>query len=393
MLWIGQVLSDTGSEIGTLAYPLLVLALTRSPVIAGAVGTATSVAALCLRLPAGALSDRLDRRQTMIVCDSVRTAALAVLGVLVLLHLVAWPVVLAVALLDKGAGVIFDPASMAALPGIVPDAQLEEAWAATEARNYAASLAGPALGGVLFGLARAVPFLADAVSYLISVGTVSRIRGQFKPARTAERKALWREMLEGVQVVKDHPLLRAVAIQAPLINFAFNGSVFAIMLDLRRHGTAPGVVGLVLAGVATGGLLGAVAAPKLQGRMRLSALVLCFTLAGTVLLVAAAFALPSPLVALPVAVSFLLAPTANAALFAQMLRTTPEEMRGRVNNTVIMVAGALAALAPLTAGLLVQHVSGRYAMGAFAVVMAASAIMALVLPGLRNAEAAAQSAD
>ncbi len=50
------------------------------------------------------------------------------------------------------------------LPAIVADGQLEEAWAATEARDYAASLAGPALGGLLFGLGRAVPFLADAVS-------------------------------------------------------------------------------------------------------------------------------------------------------------------------------------------------------------------------------------
>jgi MFS family permease len=393
MLWIGQVLSDTGSEIGTLAYPLLILALTHSPLIAGAVGTATSIVSICLRLPAGALSDRLDRRRTMIVCDSVRTVALALLGVLVLLHLVTWPVVLVVALVDKAGGVIFDPASMSALPGIVPDAQLEEAWAATEARNYAASLAGPALGGVLFGLARAVPFFGDAVSYLVSVGTVSRIRGRFRPERTAERKALWREVAEGVQLVKDDPLLRAVAIQAPLINFAFNGVVFAIMLDLRRHGTAAGVVGLVLAGIAAGGLLGAIAAPKLQGRLRLSALVVVVTLAGTLLFVAAAFVLPSPLVALPVGVSFLLAPTANAALFAQMLRTTPEEMRGRVNNTVIMVAGGLAALAPLTAGLLVQHVSGLVAIGVFAVVMAVSTGMALVLPGLRNAEAAGQSAS
>jgi hypothetical protein len=39
MLWIGQLLSDTGSEIGMLAYPLLILALTRSAVLAGVVGT------------------------------------------------------------------------------------------------------------------------------------------------------------------------------------------------------------------------------------------------------------------------------------------------------------------------------------------------------------------
>jgi MFS family permease len=161
--WTGQVLSDTGSEAALIAYPLLILALTHSAAVAGAVGTVTLLVQLAIGLPGGALSDRLDRRRTMIGCDAVRAVALAALGALVLLHLVSWPVVLVVAIVDRGLGVLFDPAATAALPGIVADGQLEEAWAATEARSYAANLAGPALGGVLFGLGAAVPFLGDAV--------------------------------------------------------------------------------------------------------------------------------------------------------------------------------------------------------------------------------------
>ena len=74
LLWIGQVLSDLGTQIGSIAYPLLVLALTHSALIAGAVGTSASIAAFAVRLPAGALADRLDRRRTLIVCDGVRTS-------------------------------------------------------------------------------------------------------------------------------------------------------------------------------------------------------------------------------------------------------------------------------------------------------------------------------
>lgn len=262
MLWIGQLLSDTGSEIGLLAYPLLILALTHSAVLAGVVGTVRAITLLCLQLPAGALSDRLDRRLTMIVCDVMRAALLALLAVLIVTHLATWPVVLIVCVVEGGAGAIFNPAATAALPAIVTDGQLEEAWAATEGRTYVASLAGPALGGVLFGLGRAVPFLTDAVSYAVSFGTVSRIRGRFGP---------------------------------------------------------------------------------------------------------------------------------RAALFAVMLRSTPAEMRGRVTNTVLMVATGLAALAPLVAGLLVQHGSGSWAVGAFAATMAVAAVLCLVLPGLREAESAVES--
>lgn len=384
MLWTGQLLSDTGSQIGGLAYPLLILALTHSAVLAGAVGTARAIILLCLQLPAGALSDRFDRRLTMIICDTVRAALLAVLALVIVAHLASWPVVMVVSVIEGGAGAIFTPAVAAALPGIVPDAQLERAWAATEARAYGASLAGPALGGVLYGLGRAVPFLADAVSYGISFGTVSRIRGRFRPENAAGRKALWREVADGLQFVWQVAILRAAAIQTPLVNFAFTGVIFTITLALRQHGTSTAVIGLVQAGIAGGGLLGAVVAPWLQGRMGLATLATTITLAGALLFGAAALLVPSPLVAAPVALALLIAPAANAALVAVVLRNAPKEMRGRVTSTVVMAATALAALAPLVAGLLIQHASAAWAVGAFAATMATAAVLCLALPGLRQ---------
>lgn len=125
------------------------LSLTHSAVVAGAVGTAASAAAFAVRLPAGALADRLDRRRSMIVCDAVRTGALVALAVLVATNAVAWPVVMVVAVLDRMGETLFTPASMAALPLIVADKQLEAAWAVTEGRQYAANIVGPPLGGLL----------------------------------------------------------------------------------------------------------------------------------------------------------------------------------------------------------------------------------------------------
>jgi MFS family permease len=345
-----------------------------------------AITVLCLQLPAGALSDRFDRRLTMIICDIVRAVLLAVLGILIAVHLASWPVVLIVSMIEGGASAIFDPAASAALPAIVPDGQLEQAWAATEARTYGAALAGPALGGVLFGLGRAVPLLADAVSYAVSFATVSRIRGRFRQEKTPGRKALWREVADGLRLVWQVPVLRAVVITAPLDNFAFTGVFFTITLALRQHGTSTAVIGLVQAAVMAGGLLGAVAAPRLQGRLRLSTMAATISLAGALLFGAAALLIPSPLVAAPVAMALLLAPAVNAALVAVMLRSAPEEMRGRVTNIMLMATTALATLAPLTAGLLVQHVSGAWAVGAFAATMAIAAVLELTLPGLRQAE-------
>ncbi|MFJ9901893.1 MFS transporter [Streptomyces sp. NPDC101152] len=392
MLWIGQLLSDTGTQISGIAYPLLILVLTHSVVLAGVVGTVRAIAVLCLQLPAGALSDRFDRRLTMVICDVVRAVMLALLGTLIMLDLASWPVVLAVSLVEGAAGAVFDPSAAAALPGIVADGQLEQAWAATEARTYGASLAGPALGGVLFGVGRAVPFLADAVSYVVSFCTVSRIRGRFRPENAGERKALWREVTDGLRVVWRVPILRAAVIQTPLLNFAFTGVIFSVTVAMRQHGTSTAVIGLVQAAIAGGGLLGAVVAPRLQRRMRLATLVTTIALAGALLFGVAALLIPSPLLAAPVALALLLAPAANAALIAVVLRSAPEDMRGRVISTVVMAATALATLAPLIAGLIIQHASGAWAVGAFAATTAVAAVLSLTLPGFRHAESPAAPA-
>jgi MFS family permease len=118
LLWTGQALSSVGSNAARVAYPLLVLALTGSAVFAGLVGTSSAVAGFVLRLPAGAWADRLDRRLAMIGCDIARALALGALTVLVLRHYVSWPLVLLAALVDEVGGVLFSPASTAALPAI-----------------------------------------------------------------------------------------------------------------------------------------------------------------------------------------------------------------------------------------------------------------------------------
>ena len=87
--------------------------------------------------------------------------------------------------------------------------------------------------------------------------------------------------------------------------------------------------------------------------------------------------------------ALVLAPAVNAALVAVVLRSAPEEMRGRVTNTMVMATTALATLAPLIAGLLVQHVSGAWAVGAFAATMIIAAALSLILPGLRQMESPA----
>lgn len=391
MLWVGQVLSDLGSHVGTIAYPLLILALTHSPVIAGVVATVTASAAFLVRLPAGALADRVDRRHAMIVCDTVRATVLALLAALVVIHEVDWVVVLAVAVVDAIGDTIFTPTSTAALPAIVDTSQLEAAWAATEARQFGAGIAGPALGGVLFSLGRALPFVGDAASYGVSVLTSTLMRGEYRPPAAERAHGLWHEAFEGVRMMVRDPLMRAVLVQAPLINFAFTGLFFVVTVGLRSDGKSGTEIGVVNAVIMAGGLLGALAAPRFQGRFTLQQMVVILTSGGCAMFALAAWLMPSPLIAIPIALPLFFSPAANAALIGALLREAPPEMHGRATNALMQLATSFAVLAPLAGGYLVAELHANWAMGIIAAVLGVSAIMAVSLRGLRRAEAARAS--
>jgi MFS family permease len=380
LLWIGQVLSQTGSGVASIAYPLLILAVTHSAVIAGAVGTVQAATAIALQLPGGALADRWDRRRTAVICDGTRGVVLAVLGLLILTGTVPWPAIAAVAVIDAAGKALFLPAVMTALPVIVEDEQLRQAWALTEARSYAAGLAGPALGGVLFALGRTVPFLADAVSYVVSAVTVGRLRGDFRPAASSTRGGLVSEMRDGFSYCWHSPLVRPVMLITPLSNVALVGAEYTITLALRRHGVSPGVIGLLQAVVACGGLAGAgLAATRIGRSLGLRELQLIIGLSGAILFALAAVIAPSPLFAIPIALAYLPCPAANAVLTSTVLTTVPDELRGRVLNTIGMTAMGVAALAPLAVGVLLTHTTVHITLGVLGTGLALNGLLALRL--------------
>jgi len=76
LLWSGQMVSSIGTEVSTLAFPLLILALTGSPATAGFAGALRALPYLVFSLPAGALIDRWDRKRVMILCDSGRALSM-----------------------------------------------------------------------------------------------------------------------------------------------------------------------------------------------------------------------------------------------------------------------------------------------------------------------------
>jgi len=99
LLWVGQTLSEIGSQVTAIAMPLLVLALTGS---AAKVGVARMVAFPLVSLPAGVIADRSDRRRVMIVCAAGRLVATASVAGALAAGRPGLGQLMAVALIDAG---------------------------------------------------------------------------------------------------------------------------------------------------------------------------------------------------------------------------------------------------------------------------------------------------
>src|SRR5947209_910975 len=152
LVWAGQGVSELGSQVSTVAYPLLVLALTHSPAKAGVVGLAATLPLPLLALPAGALADHFDRKRLMLLCDTIRAAALAALTIAVFSGSVAYGVVAAVAFIDGSLLTVAFVTERGVLRRLVAPDQLSAAVAQNESAFYASSIFGPPLGGLLFAI-------------------------------------------------------------------------------------------------------------------------------------------------------------------------------------------------------------------------------------------------
>jgi MFS family permease len=384
LLWTGQAVSLLGSRITSIAIPLLVLALTGSPAEMGLVGFFGTLPYLLVQLPAGGLVDRLDRRRTMIVCDAVRTVALASIPVAIWTARIGIPQLAVVAFVEGALTVVFGLAENAALPRVVPAGQLTRAIAQNEARERGAALAGQPLGGLLFQIAHAVPFVADAVSYCVSAITLAFVRTPMRVERV-ERTSLRREIREGFSWLWHHGFLRASALLIAGSNFIFQGVVLAIVVVGRSRGANSAEIGLIFLLSGLGGLAGAILAPRIARAVPTRGVIVGVTWLWALIL--PVMALPIPPIALgPLfGAMTLVGPAWNVVFGTYELTLVPDRLLGRVQSVEMLLSWGAIPLGSLAAGVLLQQLGPARAMVAFASIMAAIAIAGTLSRSLRDA--------
>jgi MFS family permease len=385
LLQFGQLMSTAGSQSTVIAYPLLVLAVTGSPALAGVVGFARVFAVFVLALPAGLAADRWNRRRLMIAADAVSAVAVGGLAVTVVLHQTVFWLIPVVAFVEGGASALFHSAYAGALRAVVPATQLPAAAAVQSGRQAAVQLIGGPLGGALFAIGRAVPFVFDAVSYLASVVSVRLIRTPFQNLdREVDRSTLRTRLAEGFRFLWGQRFLRASAIMFGLGNFIGPGVTLALVVLGDRQGLSSGMVGLLVAlfggGVLLGSTLTSVVRRLLPPRAVLLLEFWMWTGCGAYLIWPSVYVLAVSM--LPAA---LVIPSTDSVVHASRYALTPDRLIGRVESVHRSIALLIAPLGPLVTGILLDTASDRVAIGVLAAVGLTLAVSSTLSPSLRLA--------
>ena len=352
-LYTATALSNIGDGMSAIAYPWLASAITRNPLLIALVAGVQRLPWLFFTLPAGVITDRVDRKRAMVTMDTLRGLLTVGVAVAVLAEQGSLPspkeldqvvgtraglyVVLLLATLLLGcAEVLRDNSNQTFLPSIVAPEHLEKAngriWGIEAAAN---TFIGPPIGSLLLVIAFSAPFFVDAGSFFAAAALVALIPGTFKAERPETATAgSWRaELKEGVRWLWHHPLLRSMAIILGLMNMAsmITGSIFVLYAqDVLDVG--PVTFTIMGFGFAVGSIVGGYVAPWLSKRLG-SGTCLAITL-GSAAVVNTLVGLVSwwPIVGVLFAIGTLLGSTWNVITVSLRQTIIPPHLLGRVNS-------------------------------------------------------------
>ena len=262
-----------------------------------------------------------------------------------------------VAFVEGTGSVFFNTAHAGALRAVVPRQQLPAAVGVIRARSATVMLAGPPLGGALFTLGRAVPFVFDAVSYAFSFLSLVLMRTPFQEEREVDPARLRTQLVEGFRFLWSQPFLRTCAFLYGLGNFTIPGILLVVVVAGQEHGLSSGGIGVLVAAFGACILLGSLLSPIFRRRLSVRAILLLELWAGLGIV---AFVLWPNVYVLTAAIMLqgITLPVTDSVVEGYRIAVTPDRLLGRVESARSTISLLAAPLGPLVAGVLLDVVVG-----------------------------------
>ncbi|CEI30240.1 Membrane protein of unknown function [Propionibacterium freudenreichii] len=247
LFWLTATTSDMLSRaVWSLALPFVIFALTSSTATAGLVQSLGQIAYLCVMLLGGALVDRISRRTGMVVRGLTGMVLWIGFGVLVWTHLLNLWILIAIFLTAQLLDGLFGMADNAALRSIVhDDEQFVQVTGINQGREAAVRIGGGPIGGLLYALGAAVPFLVSGALLGLVIASAKAIRADLRPPVVAENRpeqrrgivrSVARSVAQGISFMWSQRIMRTLAITSLFINAAFSIVISTAMLGLLGAG-------------------------------------------------------------------------------------------------------------------------------------------------------------
>jgi MFS family permease len=277
-LWVGQTISEFGSQITILALPLTAaLALNATPFQMGVLTASQYLPSLLFGLFAGVWVDRWQRRKVLIVTNIGRGLLLLIIPVAALFGLLRIEILCFSTFLVGILSVFFDVAYWSYLPTIVSRDLLVEGNSKFALSQSAAETVGPAFAGVLVQFFSG-PFaiIVDAISFLISALIVNQIHTpELVSSLNDDRQSVWHELNSGLLFVFRDRILRALILRATVWNIFYDGGLPILILFVTRElRFSPGFIGVLFSCMGFGFLSGAVLSEKISRHLGVGATII-----------------------------------------------------------------------------------------------------------------------
>ncbi|MEO3976844.1 MFS transporter [Streptomyces sp. CAU 1734] len=383
-LWIGESASWAGSALHAVALPVIAVSdLSAGPGQVAALAALATAPAFLLALPAGVLGDRRPKRRVMLATDLAAAAVVAVIPLCWTAGVLSMTVLYAAAFTLGSLTVLHQAAAIAIVRELVGADHLTVANSRMVASYAAADAAGTYGGTALVGAAGAArAMMLDSLSYLISAWCAWRLprTTPAAPAGPSGGEGTLSAIREGFGFVLRHPLLGPQAVALALHGFAFGiittYSAYWLLTELNAGTTG---LGLVMGAAGTGGLAGALAAPRLQRRHGPGPVILygfaVYPLHGALLLAAR----PGPVwlgVLIVAGAAQAIAVTAAGATQRTLRQhLTPTGLQSRAQQTAMWLTSGVRPVAAVAAGAVAAAVGVRAALTA--------GVVLLVVPVIR----------
>jgi MFS family permease len=415
LLLAGSSVSMLGSRVTTIAYPMLVLYLTGSPVTAGWVAFAATAPSVLIYMPAGALVDRSDPRLVMLLSEFGRGIAIGTVAVTVAVGRPSISLLVGMAVIEEILEVFSTLAERRYVRCLVEPAQASSAQVRIEARTHAVVLAGRPLGGFLFEVDPLLPFFFDAASFIISVGALLGIRRERSAVSSLRHTAwfsfrTWEDILkfaskklmplttgvpdrqlrddirEGLTWLLQNRFARTAVTLSAVTTLICQALIMILLAAARSQHLSSLSVGIALAATGAGGVVGSVAASRWKTPAWCSWIqfqMCIWSVAFIILAISSGRFFLGTAIGMMIILGFSGA-LGNIEIDTYLMQHVAVTMQARVASVNRLISFTCCAIGPVVGGILVHRYGMRAAIFSLFVMTAALALISVINPSIRS---------